>query len=236
MNLESFEGTIWINARVLAVNIPINKEQALKFVPPEIKLESIPTATIFIAHYPQTTFGSVYNEAAVLLHCRDQQGEFRYCPWMVVDDDTALILGRELLGFPKKLADIKLEESGSSVVGTVNRKGTELIRIEGEVEQQIESVESIFGYRIVNVFGSIIGGMKLLEIPASIEKFKSASKLAVKVTLNSSLRDPLGALSPPTTAKGTLVTVDFGGNGTIPVLGKDVDANWSLTNFFARAN
>jgi len=33
---------------------------------------------------------------------------------MVVDDDTALILGRELLGFPKKMADIELEVDGVS--------------------------------------------------------------------------------------------------------------------------
>jgi acetoacetate decarboxylase len=33
---------------------------------------------------------------------------------MVVDDDTALILGREMLGFPKKMADIELEVDGVS--------------------------------------------------------------------------------------------------------------------------
>jgi acetoacetate decarboxylase len=33
---------------------------------------------------------------------------------MAVDDDTALILGREMLGFPKKMADIELEKSTAS--------------------------------------------------------------------------------------------------------------------------
>ena len=236
MNMDNLDGAIWINARVLVAEIPVDEQQAVNFVPPEIQLTEEPKATVFIAVYPETTFGSVYNEAAVILHCKDENGEFRYCPWMVVDDDTALILGRELLGFPKKLAEISLNESGNRVVGTVSRKGTELIKIEGEIEQPVENPQSVFGFKMVNVFGSIIGGMKLIEISASKEKFKSANDVTAKVTLNSSDRDPLGTLTSPIEAKARLVTMDFGGNGDIPTLTKDVDINWAMINFFNRAN
>ncbi len=236
MDLSNLDGAIWINARVLIANIAVDRAEAEKFMPPEIKLKGEPTATIFIADYPETTFGSVYREAAVILHCEDEKGEFRYCPWMVVDDDTALILGRELLGFPKKLADIKLEESNNHVIGTVSRKGIEIMRIEGEIGGEITAPEPVFGIRMVNVFGSVIGGMKLLEIPPSSEKFKAAKQVSAKAVLNSSDRDALGGLSSPVEVNARLLTMDFGGNGELPNLTRDIDLNWSLVNFFTRAN
>ncbi len=50
---------------------------------------------------------------------------------MPVTDDTALIAGREVYGFPKQIAErIELSRSASAVVGSVVRKGTEILRIE----------------------------------------------------------------------------------------------------------
>jgi acetoacetate decarboxylase len=236
MDLSNLDGAIWINARVLVAELSVDPTEAAKFVPPEMKMTDESKATVFIADYPETTFGSVYREAAVIMHCEDEKGAFRYCPWMVVDDDTALILGRELLGFPKKMAEIKLEETNNHVIGTVSRKGVEVMRIEGSVEAEIAQPSPVFGVRMINVFGSLIGGMKLLEIPPSSEKFKSANSVTAKVTLNSSDRDVLGGLSSPVEVDARLVTMDFGGNGELPALTKDIDLNWSLLNFFTRAN
>jgi acetoacetate decarboxylase len=52
---------------------------------------------------------------------------------MPVDDDMAMAGGREVFGYPKKMAEsITLETAGTKVFGSVVRKGTELIRIEVE--------------------------------------------------------------------------------------------------------
>ena len=85
---------IWTHARVLEAEVAISASIASSLLPAALRLEDPPTATLFVADYPETRFGSVYREAAVLLHAADTKGPALHCPWMVVDDDTALILGR----------------------------------------------------------------------------------------------------------------------------------------------
>jgi len=48
----------------------------------------------------------------------------------VVDDDAALILGHEILGFPKTDGGDSPRGESGSVVGRVVRKGSEVLRIE----------------------------------------------------------------------------------------------------------
>jgi acetoacetate decarboxylase len=62
-----------------------------------------------------------------------------YCLAMPVDDDMAMAGGREVFGYPKKMAEsITLEKSGSKVVGRVVRKGTQILRIEVEPEMPVD--------------------------------------------------------------------------------------------------
>jgi acetoacetate decarboxylase len=88
----------------------------------------------FVARYPDTNFGLSYCEGAVFVEA-SYQGELGlHCLAMPVDDDIALFLGREEFGYPKKLADqIALERAGGHVTGSVVRRGTEILRAEGEL-------------------------------------------------------------------------------------------------------
>ena len=50
---------------------------------------------------------------------------------MPVDDDMAMAGGREVFGYPKKMADsITLCQEGSTMIGSAVRKGTEILRVE----------------------------------------------------------------------------------------------------------
>lgn len=90
-----------------------------------------PLAFAFVARYPQTNFGSAYNEGALFVTARFRDRTGGYCLAMPVDDDTALIGGREYFGFPKKMAEeIRLQRIGQTVTGRVVRKGVEILRIE----------------------------------------------------------------------------------------------------------
>ena len=93
-------GYTWVGAEVVWAEVPVDVDAARQLLPPGLELDDPAVATVFVADYPFTTFGSVYKEAAVLLHCRDAKGPHLHCPWMVVDDDTALILGRVICTFP----------------------------------------------------------------------------------------------------------------------------------------
>ena len=71
---------------------------------------------------------------------------------MPVDDDMALIGGREQFGYPKKLAEsITLERKSNIVIGSVKRKGTEIIRIECDLlEDSPEDYTNGTGYSTVD--------------------------------------------------------------------------------------
>lgn len=52
------------------VDVPVDYERIRQWVPFPLVLQQPPQARIFIADYPRTSFGSVYREAAILLHVR----------------------------------------------------------------------------------------------------------------------------------------------------------------------
>ncbi len=231
---------LWTNARILTVDVGISSSAARALLPEALSLPEPATATLFVADYPETAFGSVYREAAVLLHAADSRGPALHCPWMVVDDDTALILGREVLGFPKKMAEIHFEEQGGRAVGWVRRRGTELMRLEATVASAEAKPAPFFGRRIVNVIGTLPTGLSLIDLPPAAERIHSARSGDAKVTLASSDRDALAALAPAAPGPARLGHLDFGAiepgaaGGASTILGA-VDAGWAARMFLARA-
>ena len=229
-------GYTWVGAEVVWAEVPVDVDAARQLLPPGLELDDPAVATVFVADYPFTTFGSVYKEAAVLLHCRDAKGPHLHCPWMVVDDDTALILGREMLGFTKKMAEMTVDVDGDQVTATTSRRDTELIRIEAALTVDEPAPPALFDRRFVNLFGSIVNGMCLIEVPAAGESFRSCRSGSGKVVLGSSDRDPLALLAPPTEATVHHAVLDFAaeGTGAPAVVGSVTDEAYAFTRFFAR--
>lgn len=236
MSAETTGPFIWTNAKVLAVEVRVSQDAARALLPAALRLVDPPAATLFVADYPETQFGSVYREAAVLLHIEDDKGPAVHCPWMVVDDDTALILGREMLGFPKRMAEIRLDAREGGLVGTVSRRGTEVMRLEAAVYETEREPEPLFGRRMVNVIGTLPTGLKLIELAPSAEVIHSARRAEARVTLTSSDRDPLGELQAVPTGRARALHLDFGAMGGPPpqVIG-DVEVDWIAQRFFPRA-
>ena len=83
---------------------------------------------------PNTSAGFGYYEAAVAVRARYRREDGWFRLIMPVDDDIALISGRESAAIPKKMAEsITLERNGSTVTGRVTRKGTEIITLQAEL-------------------------------------------------------------------------------------------------------
>jgi len=119
------------NAEMLVANFETDPVVAKEILPKPLVFSSENMATAFVAKYPETNFGCVYNEGALFLNCEYKGERGFYCLSMPVDDDMALIGGREQFGYPKKMAErITLENEGDLVVGKVIRKKTEILRIE----------------------------------------------------------------------------------------------------------
>ena len=123
---------LWEDTTFVLIDVPLNPDEAKKILPLLMSLDKPYRATLFIARYARTAFTGTYNEAALLVHVRTPLGKGVYCPWMIVDDDTALIYGRELLGYPKKMADIPFADDGKKINASLTRRGIEVISIEAE--------------------------------------------------------------------------------------------------------
>ena len=100
-------------------------------LPRPLRSPENPLALAFVAKYPETSFGAVYNEAALFVQAQHRGRPGMYCLAMPVDDDMAMAGGREVFGYPKKMAEsITLCQEGSTMIGSAVRKGTEILRVE----------------------------------------------------------------------------------------------------------
>lgn len=119
------------NAEMLFATFETEADIVKNILPSPLAPSTENMASAFVARYPETNFGCVYNEGALFINCEYKGERGTYCLSMPVDDDMALIGGRETYGYPKKIADsITLESHGDNVIGSVVRKKKEILRIE----------------------------------------------------------------------------------------------------------
>lgn len=123
---------LWEDTNFVLVDVPLNPEETKKILPLFMCLDKPHRATLFIVKYTRTAFTGTYNEAALLVHVCTPLGKGVYCPWMIVNDDTAMIYGRELLGYPKKMAEIPFADDGNKIKTSLTRRGVEVLSIEAE--------------------------------------------------------------------------------------------------------
>ena len=90
-------------------------------VPHGLHLGSPAFGAVLIADYGASTIGP-YAEYVSLLAVTDDDGTAGMdIPYIYVTNDAALTAGREVLGAPKKMADIRVDVAGEAVVGSLSR-------------------------------------------------------------------------------------------------------------------
>ena len=145
----------FIGAEMLMAAFQTEPSAIAKILPRPLRPTPQPIAFAFVARYPQTNFGSIYHEGALLVQARLGGEVGLYCLAMPVNEDMAMVYGRERYGYPKKMADsISLEETDSQVVGRVVRKGAEILRIELQPSAMAEPGDSsVFAHEAVDSNG-----------------------------------------------------------------------------------
>ncbi len=116
------------------------KTEAIKKVLPS-PLEPAPTS-IGIAYLTgcyKTNFGATYNEGGLYISAQYLGEVGKYCLLMPVTNDVAMIWGREIYGYPKKIADtINVKREGAKVTGICIRRGIPIIEIKVDLTKQVE--------------------------------------------------------------------------------------------------
>ena len=201
--LANIGGPMYTGAIFFAARVALDERRARAWLPPGLSLAAPATATVFAAHFPKTSFGSVYDEAGIFFHVRRRFRAGVFCPWMVVTDDVALTVGRELLGYPKKLARIDFTvgggTEGSEVRAEVERRGNVVLRIRGRIGERVENAPPMLGQRALNVRGSLALGSQRLIAFRPREHIVEARRASAELTIDrhdarEPNRDPLADL------------------------------------------
>jgi len=205
-------GCLWEGARFLLAELPAARGAVRRILPPGLLPSRPPALTVFIAEYPRTAFTVPYREAAVLVHVRTLLGEGVHCCWMVVDDDTALIYGRELLGYPKKLAAIGFEESGEGISAFVERRGVRVLEMRGRKGEVQAGPPPVFGRKTFNVGG--VGqafAVSPLWLLRPREVIHESYQAEVEVAVRPSGHDPIAELAAGEPRSGRIAVTDIPG-------------------------
>jgi len=211
-------GRLYEDAWYFVVDVALDEAAAREFLPSGLALAKPAKASVFFARFEKTSFGSSYDEAGVLFHVKRWLRPGLFSPWMVVTDDVALVLGREVLGYPKKLAEIDLRIDGDSIRAEVARRGQKLLSLDATLGDAIPArdVRPVLGPRAYGVRGAFGPGAQELvtfsprERPREVRRAEAS--LAVHPTTATEggvVRDPLCALGLGRVVEARLHRIDI---------------------------
>ena len=108
------------NAQTISIKFETDPESALDVLPAPFELIEPAAANLSFYWYPFTTFGP-YHEAILRLYARHEGKPLTYITQIFVDTEPPMLAGREVWGYPKKLAKIGFKRDKDMVVGWLER-------------------------------------------------------------------------------------------------------------------
>lgn len=203
-------GTLYRGAQYLTAVVEVDPKKMQPFLPPGIRIAEPARADLFTAYFPDNVFGSPgYHEAGLFVHIKTFRGVGIHCPWMILDDDVALIIGRELLGYPKKLGEVEWNITEGVVRNSAARRGDKLLTMTGTIGEPIAEPPKILGRPHRNAMGLM--GLALPRIVAFKpgERPVEVRQAHLNVEVIGSERDPLHEMGLGRVVEARLHTVDL---------------------------
>jgi acetoacetate decarboxylase len=148
-------GKLYHDAQYLTAVVEVNDKAMARWLPSGIKLAQPGRADLFCAYFPDNVYTGAYHEAGLFVHVKTLRGTGIFCPWMILDDDRALIIGRELLGYPKKSGEISWDDDGARILAKAKRRGSTLIEMEARLGEVVHDAPPILGLPHRNVTGGL---------------------------------------------------------------------------------
>jgi len=193
----------------------VNPDTVREWLPDNLNPVDPALATVYIADLPRTAFSVAYQEAGLFLHCVFEDQEHMFCAWMVLNDDTPMIMGRELSGLPKKIAEVEVSMNAEDPRGEVRRRGYTVLEISGSNPSPLEDGE-LFQLPILNVRGAPgLGDGELLRGCAN-HRLHEGQAMDLKVSVGKSEFDPLYRLELPGEVRGERLVIDVGLSDVMP--------------------
>ena len=108
------------NAQAVSIKFETDRDAALEVLPEPLELIEPACGNLSFYWYPFATFGP-YHEVILRLYARHDGKPLTYVQQIFVDTEPPMLAGREVWGFPKKLAKIGFARDRDMIAGTLER-------------------------------------------------------------------------------------------------------------------
>lgn len=135
LSIREFPG-----AEILGIMYETDPDIVARVLPPPLEPALEAWALCFVAHYPVTNLGPGYHEGALFVRCQFEGEVGNYCLSMPIDDEARMHNGRDIYGFPKKLASIRLKRDGKKVEGSIERLGYRLVTLHVDLMNKMDQL------------------------------------------------------------------------------------------------
>ncbi|MFW9849976.1 MAG: acetoacetate decarboxylase family protein [Candidatus Thorarchaeota archaeon] len=140
---DRLDSADFYGAETLSVFWETKQDVVEKLLPPPLESFDTPIARAYVCKFPRTNFGVSYHETALMLLCKYKGEMGVYILAMHVDSDMAMTLGREMFGYPKKMAEINFKPGRLGASGWGKRRGVKLVEMQSKVMKTITEEEAI---------------------------------------------------------------------------------------------
>ncbi|WP_067823855.1 acetoacetate decarboxylase family protein [Nocardia inohanensis] len=230
-------GSFYRDAHYYSATVEVDPGKMRQWLPAGMRLAEPARADVFTAYFPEYNYGTeAYHEAAVFVHVKTLQGTGIHCVWMVLDDDVALIMGREGAGYPKKLGQIDWAKTDTEIRAEAGRRGHKLVRMSGRLGEVIEDAPPFLGRPHRNVMG-LMGAL----FPSFVVGFTPREKIIearrvedFTLEIGGSERDPLDQMGLGRVVEARLHRVDLFATGLPPIPLRPLSPLFTLTHLRPR--
>lgn len=190
-----------------------HKEAIQKFLPQSFEYVS-DVFEIFILNNENIDGLSPYAEGGIVIPCRYKDQVGAYMAFEYVNTDESLCAGREIWGYPKKLAEVTYQEKEDGTIrGTIVRKGKIIIDLTFQPEEREVNPPQLFPRLIVkrmpraDRYGTDMDQVILNEFTNTQIHQRQTGQ--VNVNWEHSPYDPLAELGPVEVLGGIFTRGDF---------------------------
>lgn len=206
---------IYHDAQYLTAVMHVDEKAMQPWLPSGMKLAKSKRADLFCAYFPHNVYTGAYHEAGLFVHVQVGHKTGIFCPWMILDDDRAMIIGRELLGYPKKMGEICWEHDGSTIVTKASRRGTTLIEMEAKLGERLLDAPPILGLPHRNILGGLGLGLPR-EVRFTPKEYPiDVRQVEMKLRFTGTRNDPIDQMGLGEVLESRLHRVDLA-SGWIP--------------------
>lgn len=201
------------NVRKISAFCKCDPVKLARFIPEEFELAG-DISEFFIMETPDAGSLGQYNEGGVVIPVKYEGQLGGHVAFEYVETDDSLAAGREIWGYPKKMADVPLRFApDGSVSGSVIRRGSKIIGMDftpHAVTFEKPNLQPRFQLKVIPSADGVAPGLHQV-IRNAVTDFTLHGRIPGKVALHleSSAQDPMADLGVIEVLGGELSTYSF---------------------------